>query len=179
MIFSSLSQTIFKTIGDENLELGRRKRGQERERVYEDDRRLTQEVRDLGFICSEGSGIESLGITRVLLLASWQSLGTGCGGEWSRFWGMYRWMPNAECAKISSPQATTASARTPGGAFIAAKVLALRLGVNTAPSGNYWLKPLGHCEENALRRPSTGFLGCFYAQPSHVAGVGSMEGATQ
>jgi hypothetical protein len=104
---------------------------------------LTQEVRDLGFICSEGSGIESLGITRVLLLASWQSLGTECALERSRFGGVYRWMPNAECAKISTPQATTTSARTPQGAFIAAKVLALGLGVNTAPSGNYWLKPLG------------------------------------
>jgi hypothetical protein len=74
MVFSSVLQTVHKKIGAEKLELGRRKRGQER--VYEDDRRLAQEVRDLGFICSEGSGIESLGITRVLLLASWQSLGT-------------------------------------------------------------------------------------------------------
>jgi hypothetical protein len=78
MIFSSVLQNRYKIISAENLELGRRKRGQER--VYEDDRRLTQEVRDLGFICSEGSGIESLGITRVLLLASWQSLGTECVG---------------------------------------------------------------------------------------------------
>lgn len=84
MIFSSVLQNSTQNIGAEKLELGRRKRGQER-RVYEDDRRLTQEVRDLGFICSEGSGIESLGITRVLLLASWQSLGTECVVEWSRF----------------------------------------------------------------------------------------------
>jgi hypothetical protein len=75
-------------------------------------------------------------------------------------------------ASTAIPQATTAAGRTPRGAFIAAKVLALWLGVNTAPSGNYWLKPSwpGHCDENALRRPSTGFLGCFWRALSEAYG---------
>jgi hypothetical protein len=58
--------------------------------------------------------------------------------------------------------------------------LPLRLGVNTAPSGNYWLKTSGLGIAKRMRSDGQArdFLAVSTLSQSHVAGVGRVEVAT-